>query len=68
VQVYTVAGRVVRHIPLAAGALRIGFNTVAWDGKDEDGDEVANGVYFYKIRIAAAGGDIEQIGRVLRQR
>ncbi|HOJ03909.1 MAG TPA: C25 family cysteine peptidase [Bacteroidota bacterium] len=68
VQVYTVAGRAVRHIPLVAGTLRVGFNTVLWDGKDEEGDDVANGVYFYKLRIAAAGGDIEHIGRVLRQR
>jgi flagellar hook assembly protein FlgD len=29
--------------------MNIGFNRIYWDGRDADGDEIANGIYFYKI-------------------
>ena len=51
VKIYTVAGRLIRTINIPSSALGqdIGFKKVFWDGKDEDGDEIANGVYFYKM-------------------
>lgn len=27
----------------------IGFNKIYWDGKDEDGDKIANGLYLYRV-------------------
>jgi flagellar hook assembly protein FlgD len=49
IKVYTVAGRLVREIKVTAAELRFGFNSILWDGRDQDGGELANGVYFYKI-------------------
>ncbi len=51
IKIYTVAGRLIRTINIPSSALGqdIGFKKVYWDGKDEDGDEIANGVYFYKM-------------------
>ena len=51
VKIYTVAGRLIRTINIPSSALGqdIGFKKVYWDGKDQDGDEIANGVYFYKM-------------------
>ncbi|MEQ8240544.1 MAG: C25 family cysteine peptidase, partial [Cyclobacteriaceae bacterium] len=52
VQIMTVSGRVVREISAAEiGLIKIGHNITefAWDGKDEYGDQLANGVYFYKV-------------------
>ncbi len=49
IKVYTVAGRLVRCFNEEASA---GFNRVpqeGWDGTDQDGDVLANGVYLYKI-------------------
>ncbi len=51
VKIYTVAGRLIRtiNIPNSELGQDLGFKKVYWDGKDEDGDEIANGVYFYKM-------------------
>jgi len=49
IKVYTIAGRLIRDISLPQSRLQIGFNKILWDGRDQDGDELGNGVYFYKI-------------------
>jgi hypothetical protein len=48
-KIYTIAGRLIKEITVPQSSLTVGFNHLFWDGRDEDGDEVANGVYFYKI-------------------
>jgi hypothetical protein len=68
IDVYTVAGRRIRRLELRSGQLRVGFNSIEWDGRDQDGDEAANGVYFFKLHIEAEGASTEQIGRALRSR
>jgi len=52
IQIMTVSGRVVRDIDLLAHEdLRIGTHQTdfAWDGTDEYGDMLANGVYLYRV-------------------
>ena len=52
IQIMTVSGRVVREITQdELGAIRVGNNIseYAWDGKDEYGDQLANGVYLYRV-------------------
>ena len=49
IRIFTVAGRLIRDISIPPSDLHVGFNTIYWNGRDQDGDEVANGVYFYKI-------------------
>lgn len=51
---YTVAGRKVKEINIPASTLIVGFNRVLFNGRDEDGDVLANGTYFYKIIIKDA--------------
>jgi hypothetical protein len=63
IRIYTLAGRLIRRILTGPGDLRIGFNRVAWDGRDEDGDAIANGVYFYKLIVAQQEGQFEYVGR-----
>jgi hypothetical protein len=48
VKIFTLAGRLIRQIPLASAQAGINYSTV-WDGRDQVGDEVATGVYIYKI-------------------
>ncbi|MEO9869303.1 putative type IX secretion system sortase PorU2 [Ekhidna sp.] len=63
IQILTVSGRVVREITQdEIGPIRIGNNitSYAWDGRDEFGDQLANGVYFYKVFINSNGNRIER--------
>ncbi|WKN32728.1 C25 family cysteine peptidase [Porifericola rhodea] len=58
VQIMTVSGKVVREITQdELGPIRIGNNITdyAWDGRDEFGDELANGVYLYRVLVRSKG-------------
>jgi hypothetical protein len=46
--VYNMLGQRVRL--LVDGYQSAGNNTVTWDGRDENGEQVATGVYFYRLR------------------
>ena len=43
-----IRGRVVRT--LINNEQRFGYQSVVWDAKNDDGDKVSSGVYFYQIR------------------
>lgn len=61
IQIMTVTGKVVREINQAElGALRIGNNITefSWDGTDQFGDQLANGVYLYKVTAKLNGEDL----------
>lgn len=50
--IYTITGRLVKTIDLLElGEVNFGYNITdfAWDGRDEFGDLLANGVYLYKV-------------------
>lgn len=58
IQIMTVTGKVVREIDqFEIGPLHIGNNIsqFAWDGKDEYGDQLANGVYLYRVKVKLNG-------------
>jgi hypothetical protein len=48
-KIFTIAGRLIRDIKLSPTDVITNFNKIYWDGRDEDGDEVGNGVYLYKV-------------------
>ncbi len=50
IKIYSSAGRLIKIINIPAV---IGYNNISWDGRDEDGDYIANGVYFYKLIVNA---------------
>ena len=49
IKIFTIAGRLIRNIKLTSDQLITNFNRIYWDGKDEDGDPIGNGVYIYKV-------------------
>ncbi|GAB3217774.1 transporter [Algoriphagus aestuariicola] len=62
IQIMTVTGKVVREIlQNELGPIRIGNNITeyAWDGRDEFGDQLANGVYVYRVLIRKNGQFME---------
>ncbi len=68
VSVFTIAGRRIwsyeRPSAPAEGTLAI-----HWDGRDQDGDQVANGLYFYKLEVRTAEGTtIKRVDRLARVR
>ena len=63
--VYNIKGEKVRT--LVEKEKSAGFHSVLWDGRDEDGNEVANGVYYYKVRLKREGRkDIVEIGKMMK--
>jgi len=64
IQIMTVSGKVVREINEAElGLIQIGRNVTqfAWDGKDQFGDPLANGVYLYRVKTRINGKEIKQL-------
>ena len=62
IQIMTVTGRVVKEINEdELGPIYIGRNITefAWDGTDEFGDPLANGVYLYRVKARINGEDIK---------
>lgn len=64
IAIYTVSGRRIKTIPLSEADLHIGFNTIEWDGRDADGDLLANGVYLYRIRVGDGIRAVEVIEKL----
>jgi flagellar hook assembly protein FlgD len=63
IQILTITGKVVREInENELGALHIGRNITdyAWNGRDEFGDQLANGVYLYRVVTSLRGSAIER--------
>lgn len=63
IQIMTITGKVVREITKAElGNIRIGRNIseYVWDGKDDFGDKLANGVYLYRVITRHNGKAIEK--------
>ncbi len=56
-RVYTINGRVVRTIDgdaaLPGGILPAGLVQIPWDGRDDDFDRLATGVYLFRLRVEA---------------
>ncbi len=58
-QIMTVSGRVIREVTESEfGSLRAGTHqsNFCWDGRDQYGDQLANGVYLYRIMAKKADG------------
>lgn len=52
VKIYSLSGRLVQEFTENASA---GFMMIPWDGHDQNGEEIANGVYYCKIQVEKAG-------------
>jgi len=47
VRIYSLAGRLVRDLGFRPADF--GYNDVEWDGRDDDGNPPANGVYLFVL-------------------
>jgi hypothetical protein len=66
-RIYTLSGRLVREFTQSdlETPLGVGWNTLRWNGRDQDGDPVATGVYLYRVRVKGDDqtfhGDVEKV-------
>ncbi|MCR4439015.1 MAG: C25 family cysteine peptidase [candidate division KSB1 bacterium] len=71
--IYTTSGHLLRRFTVADASeaqnpLAPGYHEIPWDGTDEHGEQVANGVYFYKLRCVDGEEVLEQTGTIARVR
>jgi hypothetical protein len=66
VQVFTVAGRLVKTINRQVSCQGYKSEPVEWDGLDDLGDRLGRGVYVYRLQVAAPdGGRAEQFEKLV---
>lgn len=54
VKIYTVAGRLIQTLDTYSATDT--FVSIPWNGRDRDGDQLANGVYLYKVMVRTVDG------------
>ncbi len=54
IKIYSVAGRLIRN--LESKNLGDNFVKIEWDGRDQDGNQIANGAYLYKLVVKSIDG------------
>jgi hypothetical protein len=54
VKIYTVSGRLIQSLHRFSIVEKVG--KIMWDGRDRDGDAIANGVYLYKVIVRTSDG------------
>ena len=58
IKIYTVSGRMIKV--LASPNVIEKFVKIDWDGKDTDGDQIANGTYIYKVIVKSQDGSFSE--------
>jgi flagellar hook assembly protein FlgD len=73
VKIYTISGRLIRSGVLELdetfpddNILDVGYHELIWDGTDEDGFEVANGVYFATIEAKVKAKTIKRTLKIAK--
>lgn len=66
IRVYTVSGRLVYE--RRENGMTPGYQQIAWDGRDAEGDKLANGIYVYRITARNAATTATAEGRLVKLR
>jgi hypothetical protein len=57
VEIFTVTGRLVRTIQQDVQTQGFRVEGIPWDGKDDFGDQLAKGVYVYRVKVRTPDGE-----------
>jgi flagellar hook assembly protein FlgD len=66
IKIYTITGRLIQDIQVPPQSSA--YYRVYWNGRDHDGDTIANGIYFYKVIAKSNGSATEVIQKLARVR
>ncbi len=58
VQIFTVAGKLVKTINTVAQSQGFRSEPIYWDGKDDYGDKIGRGVYVYRVKVRSSSGGV----------
>jgi len=74
IKIYTVAGRLIQDLDFSS-KVHIGTNgytnsddNLYWNGRDKDGDDIANGVYFYRVVVSGNGQQAAATQKLVKMR
>jgi flagellar hook assembly protein FlgD len=56
IYVYTVSGKLVKTLSTQVTPANSHFDQLTWNGLDDYGDKLANGVYIYKVQVKGITG------------
>lgn len=62
IEIYTISGKKVYSYKTNG---RAGFNSIPWDGRDNQGDKLANNTYFVKVRAKDGKDKTEKIEKLV---
>lgn len=68
IRIYSTSGKLIRTLRNLPSRQIASDPPARWDGLDEDGDPVANGLYFYKLNVQGADWSQSRIEKVARAR
>ena len=58
INIYTIAGRLIKV--LEERNINQKFVKLNWDGRDDEGDQLSNGTYLYKLIVKTSNGDYSE--------
>ncbi|MGZ2370791.1 type IX secretion system sortase PorU [Ancylomarina sp. YFZ004] len=56
IQILTVSGKLVKTITTSINSSGFRIGPINWDGKDDFGDSIGRGVYFYRVKLRTEDG------------
>ena len=56
IQIFTISGKLIKTIETVVSTDGFRNEPIAWDGRDDFGDNIGRGVYFYKLRVKNQDG------------
>ena len=65
VQIFSITGKVVKTITRSFYSDGFRNEPIEWNGKDEYGDKLAQGVYFYKLTVKTTNGTAEKFEKLV---